>query len=116
MTIDIYKILKDMEENEVVFKTAGGRRPLKIRNVDLENQTFRFERSTGKISWPLSIKKFETVLSDVIENKIDLDYILIDKRLPRFGNYSVGLIEHMMRVYKLEKFMCDGHLNGGNFY
>lgn len=69
----VSKILKDLEENEVVFKTAAGRRPLKIRNVDLANQTFCFERSTGKINWPLSIEKFEALYNDVLENKINLD-------------------------------------------
>jgi len=102
MTKDIYTILKDMEENEVVFKTAGGRRPLKIRNVDLVNQTFCFERSTGKISWPLAIEKFVAILSDVLENRIDLDYKKVEKLVPTFGNYSVGLIAYLIRFYKLE--------------
>lgn len=103
MTIDIYTILKDMEENEVVFKTAGGRRPLKIKNVNHANQTFCFERSTGKISWPLAIEKFVAVLGDVIGKRIDLDYKIIEKLVPTFGNYSVGLIEYLIYFYKLEK-------------
>jgi len=90
-------ILSEMEENEVVFKTAGGRQPLKIRNVDYINQTFCFERSTGKISWPLSIEKFEALYNDVLENRTDLDYKQIDQMLPTFGNYLVGLIEYIIR-------------------
>ena len=95
-------ILSEMEENEVIFKTAGGSRPLKIRNVDFANQTFCFERSTGKISWPISIEKFEALYNDVSKNKIDLDYKQIDKILPTFGNYSVGLIKFLMNIYKFE--------------
>lgn len=103
MEIYIYSILKDMEEKEVVFMTAGGRRPLKVKYVDLANQTFCFERSTGKISWPLSIEKFENVWNDVLDKKIDLDYKFIEKIVPTFGNYTVGLIKHMMHNYKFEK-------------
>lgn len=94
--IALCEILKDMEENDVIFKTAGGRSSLKIRNVDLANQTFCFERSTGKISWPLSIEKFESLYRDVLENKIDLDYKQFDKILPTFGNYSAGLIKYII--------------------
>ena len=89
-------ILSEMEENEVIFKTAGGSRPLKIRNVDFANQTFCFERSTGKISWPLSIEKFEALYNDVIENKINLDYRQFEKIVPTFGNYSAGLIKYII--------------------
>ena len=103
---ELSKILKDMEENDVIFKTAGGRQPLKIRNVDLTNQTFCFERSTGKISWPLSIEKFEALYKDVLENKIDLDYRQIEKIIPTFGNYSVGLIKYITRRNK--KGIWDG--------
>ena len=89
-------ILSEMEENEVIFKTAGGSRPLKIRNVDFANQTFCFERSTGKISWPLSIEKFEALYNDVLENKINLDYRQFEKIIPTFGNYSAGLIKYII--------------------
>lgn len=94
--IALCEILKDMEENDVIFKTAGGSRPLKIRNVDFANQTFCFERSTGKISWPLSIEKFEALYNDVIENKINLDYRQFEKKIPTFGNYSTGLIKYII--------------------
>ena len=94
--IALCEILKDMEENDVIFKTAGGSRPLKIRNVDFANQTFCFERSTGKISWPLSIEKFEALYNDVIENKINLDYRQFEKIVPTFGNYSAGLIKYII--------------------
>ncbi len=97
---ELIMILSEMEENEVVFKTAGGRQPLKIRNVDYINQTFCFERSTGKISWPLSIEKFEVLYRNISENKLDLDYKQIDKILPTFGNYSVGLIKYIIRRNK----------------
>ena len=94
--IALCEILKDMEENDVIFKTAGGSRLLKIRNVDFANQTFCFERSTGKISWPLSIEKFEALYNDVIENKINLDYRQFEKIVPTFGNYSAGLIKYII--------------------
>jgi hypothetical protein len=94
---ELIMILSEMEKNEVVFKTAGGRQPLKIRNVDLINQNFCFERSTGKISLPLSIENFEALYRDISENKLDLDYKQIDKILPTFGNYSAGFIEYINR-------------------
>ena len=100
MDTGISKILNEMEASDVVFKTAGGRQNLKIKNVDLVNKTFCFERSTGKISWPLSIEKFESLYRAVSENKIDLDYKQFDKILPTFGNYSAGLIEYIIRRVK----------------
>ncbi len=89
---NIKDILKQMEDDEIVFKTAGGRKPLKIRNVDIRNNCFCFERSTGKVSWPLSIDKFEDTYNLVVQSDIELTYKDIDKIIPTFGNYAMGLI------------------------
>ncbi len=86
--------LKEMQENEVVFYTAGGRKKLWIAEVDEVNKTVKIRRSSGKITWTLDYIKIEEVYTLVEKGELRLDYKEIDKLIPTWGNYVTGLLNH----------------------
>ena len=61
--------LKEMQENDTVFYTAGGRRELMIAEVDELNRTICMRRSTGKITGPLKYEKIEEIYNLVEQGK-----------------------------------------------
>ncbi len=84
-----------MQENEVVFYTAGGRKKLLIAEVDEVNRTIRMWRSTGKITGKLNYDKIEEVYELIEKGELSLDYKIIDEIVPLWGNYLTGLLRHL---------------------
>ncbi|MCR3921390.1 MAG: hypothetical protein NUK65_02595 [Firmicutes bacterium] len=87
--------LKEMQENGVVFYTAGGRRELRIAEVNEANRTIRMRRSTGRITGALKYDKIEEVYNLIEKGELDLDYKTLDEIAPFWGNYLTGLLTHL---------------------
>ncbi len=88
--------LQKMKEDGIVFYTAAGRKSLKIVEIDVAAGTLKMERSTGKITWPLSIDKLIEVHQKVHAGQLDLNQYDIDKEIPTWGNYVTGLLKYFM--------------------
>lgn len=87
--------LKEMQENEVVFYTAAGRKELLIAEVDEVNRTIRMRRSTGKITWNLDYDKIEEVYKLIEKGELSLDEKAIGEVIPLWGNYLTGLFKYL---------------------
>lgn len=86
--------LLEMKDNGTIFYTAAGRKTLKIAEIDTVAGTLRMERSTGKITWSLSIDKLIDVHKKIHTGEIDLNQYEIDKEIPTWGNYVTGLLNY----------------------
>lgn len=84
-----------MEENQIEFYTAAGRKKLWIAEVDENAQTIRMKRSTGKITWTLDCQKLNGIHDLVHRGEISLDQYEIDKIIPTWGNYITGLLRYL---------------------
>jgi hypothetical protein len=87
--------LKQMQENHTEFYTAAGRNKLWIAEVNESSQTIQIERSTGKITPPLKIQKLKKIHDRIHQGELILDQYVIDKVVPRWGNYITGLLRHL---------------------
>ena len=87
--------LKEMQENEVVFYTAAGRKKLWIAEVDEVNRTIKMKRSTGKITWKLDYDKIEDVYKKIEKGELSIDEKAIGKVIPLWGNYLAGLFKYL---------------------
>lgn len=87
--------LKQMYEDHTEFHTAAGRKKLRISEVNEMSQTIRMERSTGKITPPIKFQKLKEIHDRIQEGELILDQYVIDKTVPRWGNYIAGLLRHL---------------------
>ena len=90
-----FEKIKEMQQNQTVFHTAGGRRELRIAEVDEIKKTVRMQRSTGKLTWPLDYQRLAEVHDLIHQGLIPLDPEAIDKEIIFWGNYITGLLKHL---------------------
>ena len=90
-----WKTLKEMKERKIKFPTAGGRKSLLIAELKENPRAIKMQRSTGRLTWWLSYEKLKRVHDDVHCGKVILDPYEIDKIVPTWGNYIVGLLRYL---------------------
>ncbi len=88
--------LYKMKENATIFYTAGGRKTLKIAEIDTITGTLKMERSTGIITWQLRLDKLMEVHNRIHCGELEFNYKDIDKAIPTWGNYVTGLLQHFV--------------------
>jgi len=87
--------LKEMKENKVEFWAADGLNLLRIVEIDEKRKTFHLVNQLGKITWPLNYHKLEKVHNKFHGGEITLLSYEIDKLVPTWGNYIVGLFKYL---------------------
>ena len=87
--------LKELAYSNKSFTTAGGRANLSVASMDEKNRTIKFKRSTGNTSWPCSISDIQNICYLVKNGVIEKDYKQAEELVPTFGNYIIGLLNHI---------------------
>jgi len=87
--------LKQMHEDHTEFHTAAGRKKLWIAEVNEISQTIRMKRSTGETTPSINFQKLKKIHDRIQEGELILDQYVIDKAVPRWGNYITGLLRHL---------------------
>lgn len=87
--------LKTMQEKQTIFFTAGGRSTLQIAEVNERAQTLKMKRSTGKITWDLDYRKVKAAHDRIHAGELAFDWRELDKVIPTWGNYVIGLLQYL---------------------
>ena len=87
--------IKEMKDNEIKFWAIDGLNLLRIIEIDEKRKSFYVINQSGKISWPLKFQKLEEVHNKIHNGEITLITHEIDKLVPTWGNYILGLFKHL---------------------
>jgi len=87
--------LKEMEDNGAEFWTADNLSLLRIVEIDEKQKSIYIINQTGKITWPLKYQKLEEVHEKVHSGKVAFTPSEIDKLVPTWGTYIVGLLKYL---------------------
>ena len=100
--IDIYpkcsfsweKII-EMKKDKIEFWAADGLNLLRIVDFDEKQKTLYMINKTGKTTWPLRYQKLEEVHNKVHSGELTFLPYEIDKLVPTWGSYIVGLFKYL---------------------
>jgi hypothetical protein len=87
--------IKEMKDNEIRFWAVDGLNLLRIIEIDEKRKSFYMINQSGKITWPLKYQKLEEVHNKIHSGGITLLSYEIDKLIPTWGNYIVGLLKYL---------------------
>jgi len=87
--------LKEMKDNEIEFWAADGLTKLRIFEIDEKEKSFYVVNQLGKRTWPFKYQKLEELHNKIHNGEIALIAYQIDKLVPTWGNYIVGLLKYL---------------------
>jgi hypothetical protein len=87
--------LMEMKEDKIEFWAADGFNLVRIVEIDKKQKCLYMINQTGKITWPLRYRKLEEVHHKVHQGEIALLPYQIDKLVPTWGNYIMGLFKYL---------------------
>ena len=87
--------LKEMKDNNVEFWAADGLTKLRVFEIDEREKSFYMVNQLGKRTWPFKYRKLEELHNKIHNRDIALQAYEIDKLVPTWGNYIVGLLKHL---------------------
>ena len=87
--------LKEMKDNNVEFWAADGLTKLKIFEIDEREKSFYMINQLGKRTWPFKYYKLEELHNKIHNKDMALQAYEIDKLVPTWGNYIVGLLKYL---------------------
>jgi len=87
--------LKEMKENNIEFWAADGLTKLRIFEIDEREKSFYMVNQLGKRTWPFRYEKLEELHKNFHSGKMTLLAYDVDKLVPTWGNYIVGLLKYL---------------------
>ena len=87
--------LKEMKDNKIDFWAADGLNKLKIFEIDEIEESFYIVNQLGKRTWPFKFYTLEELHEKFHKGEITLLSHEIDKFVPTWGNYIVGLLKYL---------------------
>jgi hypothetical protein len=87
--------LREMKDNKIEFWAADGLNKLQIFEIDEKEKRFYVVNQSGKRTWPFKYQKLEELHNKFHNGEITLLSYEIDKLVPTWGNYIVGLFKYL---------------------
>ena len=87
--------LKEMKDKETKFWAADGLNLLQIFEIDEREKSFYMINQLGKRTWPFKYYKLEELHNKIHNKDMALQAYEIDKLVPTWGNYIVGLLKYL---------------------
>jgi hypothetical protein len=87
--------IENMKNKRIEFWAADGFNLLRILDLDEKEKSFYMVSQLGKRTWPLKFQKLEEVHNKFHDGKLSLHPYEIDKLVPTWGNYIVGLLKYL---------------------
>ncbi|HXX33185.1 MAG TPA: hypothetical protein VEM15_01795 [Thermodesulfobacteriota bacterium] len=87
--------LKEMKDHNIEFWAADGLTKLRIFEIDEKGKSFYLVNQLGKRTWPFKYHKLEELHNKIHNRDVALQAYEIDKLVPTWGNYIVGLLKYL---------------------
>jgi len=87
--------LREMKDNNIEFWAADGQTKLRIFEIDEREKSFYMVNQLGKRTWPFKYHKLEELHNKIHNRDMALQAYEIDKFVPTWGNYIVGLLKYL---------------------
>jgi DNA-binding response OmpR family regulator len=87
--------IREMKEDQTEFWAGDGLTRLRIVDINEREGTIYIITREGKKTWPLDFQKLEEVHDMVHRGKIALLAYDIDRHIPTWGNYVLGLLKYL---------------------
>jgi len=87
--------LKEMKDKGIEFWAADGLNKLRVLDIDEREKSFYLVNQLGKKTWPFQFQKLEELHKKFHDGEIALLSYEIDKLVPTWGNYIVGLLRYL---------------------
>ncbi|HVP77603.1 MAG TPA: hypothetical protein VMV04_06885 [Thermodesulfobacteriota bacterium] len=86
--------LREMKDKETEFWAADGLNKLRIFEIDERRRSFYMVNQLGKRTWPFRFQKLEELHNKFHNAEVAPHTYEIDKLVPTWGNYIVGLLKY----------------------
>jgi DNA-binding response OmpR family regulator len=90
-----WKKIKEMKENQIEFWAGDGFTRLRIMDVSEREETIYMTTREGKKTWPLDFQKLEEVHNRIHRREVALLAYEIERYIPTWGNYVLGLLKYL---------------------
>jgi DNA-binding response OmpR family regulator len=87
--------IKEMKENQIEFWAGDGFTRLRIMDVSEREETIYMTTREGKKTWPLDFQKLEEVHNRIHRREVALLAYEIERYIPTWGNYVLGLLKYL---------------------
>ena len=84
-----------MKDSKIEFWAADGLNKLQIFEIDEKGRGFYAVNQLGKRTWPFKFQKLEELHKKFHNGEIAMLTYEIDKLVPTWGNYTVGLLKYL---------------------
>ena len=87
--------IKEMKDKEIEFWAADGLTKLRIFEIYEKEKSFYMVNQLGKRTWPFKYEKLEELHKKFHSGEMTLLTYEVDKLVPTWGNYIVGLLKYL---------------------